>query len=374
MKFIVASDIHLGHRKTVARKMIEGLKKCIFNPKVLRDIDAVFIPGDFIDRELSFSSPEALLINEFMAFMLRISQDTNTAIRFLDGTPSHDWGQTEHIMRIKEGLGLTTDVHFYTGFQIVQDPTLDLVIGYVCDEYKANYEVTEKEVEEKLTTLGVKPDLFFLHGFFSFQVPKLNIKTYDPDKWCNWATAIYIGHDHNHKSYKNITIPGSFDRCTHGEEGPKGYLIVEKVGKSYVTTFKENPYATKYITLELAERTDEDIYEHVNEILLLQKPLDDDSYLSHGRIKLRLSPKHNLTGAIKDWRKKFPNIGFDIETKKKQQIELIETNERLLRETNVINITSGNITELITSTMESRSPNCLTDNVLKEIEFLKSEM
>lgn len=374
MRFIVASDIHLGHRKTHAATMIKGLKKCIFNLAVLKDVDAVFIPGDFIDRELSFSSPEALLINEFMAFILRISQDTNTAIRFLDGTPSHDWGQTEHIIRIKEGLGLKTDVHFYTGFEIVKDPTLDLVIGYVSDEYRATYEVTEKEVEEKLATLGVMPDLFFLHGFFEFQVPKLNIKTYNSANWTKWAKAIYIGHDHNHKAFLNITIPGSFDRCTHGEEGPKGYLVVDKVGDNYVTTFKENPYATKYITFELADKTDEEVYEHVNEILNLQKPLDDDSYFTHGRIKLRLSQKHNLAVAIKEWRKKFDTIGFDIETKKQQEIEVIERNEKILRETNVLNITEANIGGLLTATMEEKSPSCLSDEVLKEIEFLKSEL
>ncbi len=374
MKFIVVSDLHLGSRKTPTESTIKGLKKCIFNLQALKDIDAVFFTGDFTDRELSYSSTEAMLITEFEAYMLRIADDTNTALRILEGTPYHEWGQVEHLIRIKNGLGLSTDVEYYTGFQIVTDPTLDLVIGYVCDEYSTSYVDAEKIVEEKLITLGVKPDLFFLHGFFGFQVPKLDIKTYDENKWKNWAYAIYIGHDHTNKSKGIITIPGSFNRTSHGEEGPKGYLVVEKVGNRYKTEFKINPYATKYITLEFNDTSDVDVYTYVTDILNLRRALNDDTYLTSGRLKLRLSPSHNLTNAIRDWRKAFPNIGLDVEIKKKQKIEVIEYNERLLRENNVINITADNISDLLTKDMSDRNPDCLTAGVIKEIEFLKSEM
>ena len=58
MKYIVTSDIHLGHKNTPTEHIIRSFKTHILNDKN-KDIDVLFIAGDLFDHLLYLNTKEA---------------------------------------------------------------------------------------------------------------------------------------------------------------------------------------------------------------------------------------------------------------------------------------------------------------------------
>ena len=79
-----------------------------------------------------------------------------------------------------------------------------------------------------ITSGLTKVDYAVMHGQFDYQLPKhiTGMPRHDSQKYLDIVKHyIFIGHIHTHSVYDRIIAQGSFDRLTHGQEEPKGYVV-----------------------------------------------------------------------------------------------------------------------------------------------------
>lgn len=256
---LAVSDIHLGHSRTSTESIIANLDEQITNDKVLCNINFLCIVGDLFDSQLTLSLPEVSMIDRWIAKLLRMCQKYDIILRVLEGTPSHDRGQSERFTTINEihekNSGTATDLQYVKTLSIEHNDKLGIDILYVPDEWNATAEETLIEVKELMTCKMLDSvDYAFMHGNFHYQLPShiKGIPRHDEEEYQRLVKhKIYIGHIHKHTVLNKIIAQGSFDRLSHGEEEPKGFIItnVEKDGTHNVT-FIENVNAKKYITVD----------------------------------------------------------------------------------------------------------------------------
>jgi hypothetical protein len=100
-----------------------------------------------------------------------------------------------------------------------------------------------------------KVDLIFFHGGFEFQLHvNARHKAHVLALWESITVfGILSGHIHKPVKQGKLMTSGSFDRTAHGEEHPKGGLVVElDKGKNfYNPVFWENKNALPYLSIKV---------------------------------------------------------------------------------------------------------------------------
>ena len=89
-KYLVFSDVHLGHPRTTTEEIIDHLNAFFNDFTNFTDLDAIFIAGDLFDRLLDNHSDEYHRIVIWCAKLLQFCVKHNIKLRVLEGTPSHD--------------------------------------------------------------------------------------------------------------------------------------------------------------------------------------------------------------------------------------------------------------------------------------------
>lgn len=370
-RFIILSDVHLGHPRTPTWHTIQRLKRYVINAAAMSDADAILITGDFFDRLLMLPAAEVAEIYDFIKEMLVLSVKCKCPIRILEGTPSHDWKQSTKVIEFNELSSIKADVQYVDKLSIVHDDSLGMTIGYVPDEWSETCEQTTEEFRELLATHGLdRVDIILMHGMFEFQVPAAAAKAtshFKEDIWNEWVNkAIFIGHDHRFKHKYNIVIPSSFNRLAQNEEDAKGFLVADIDGDLVDVFHVENEDAMSYVTIGNKDMSDYDIVKAVDSVLCKFA----EETIPFGFISVKYHEKYDLTPHIVEWKKAFKNVSV-VGVKESDEAKIkAEVDSNFKLEGDVINITEENVDGMILREVDV--PSELMEIFVKEVEFIKA--
>lgn len=297
IKYLVTSDVHLGHENTPTTHIIQSFKTHILSD-IHKDLDILFISGDLFDRLLDLNSKEVYFIIEFFNYLLSYCTVNNIRLRVLEGTPSHDWGQSQILVKLNDIRTNKCDLKYHKVLDIEYIEELNHHILYIPDEWTNSHDELEQQIQVKLQEHSItKVDTAILHGQFQYQIAgkKYGGFHYKEEYFLNLIKGfIHVGHYHTYTYLDRIIANGSLERLVHGEEDPKGYVVVQN--NTY--TFFENTSAYIYKTIHATaamtlERLDKQIAKYPKESrirILLSK--DHPFNLIFSEIKLRYLDYH----------------------------------------------------------------------------------
>ncbi len=224
-------DIHLGHPRTPTALIVDNLWKALPDNAQTSELDLVILAGDIFDRQIPFSDDNTVYVHLWIHSLLKLCVKHGIILRVLEGTRSHDWGQPREIVRLNGTYGIGADVRYIDTLELEWIAPLEMRVLWVPDEYRVKAIDTQREVESLLSEKGWdKVDFTVLHGMFTHQAPpgaQGKLDTHDP-QWYQSITRYFVfgAHIHQQSVYGNILAAASFDRLSHGDEGPKGHYRV----------------------------------------------------------------------------------------------------------------------------------------------------
>lgn len=261
--FAVISDVHLGHQRTPTEKIIETLERIFPDNAKTAALDLIWITGDLFDKLLMLPEYRVILVHGWICRFLKLCKKHDILVRVLEGTPSHDYKQSRLLVSANEEGGIGADLVYHGSVAIERIERFDMTVLYVPDEMGTGDEVW-KLTQQKLQEAGVSQvDFAMMHGCFEFQLPPAahseslhrQIRYEDIVR-----RVIVIGHDHIHKQSGKVWVPGSTERLTHGEEGPKGHLRGKALENRTEMSFVENVHAKIYKTVDVKGLSLSDTY------------------------------------------------------------------------------------------------------------------
>lgn len=259
IKYIVISDVHLGHRNNSAKSIIDNIK-VFFNGYAKREdgLDIIFIAGDLFDSLLDLSKDDIYDIIVWLDIFLNYCYVNNIKLRILEGTPSHDWKQSKLSTIVHDICKTKIDILYVDTLYIEKNVDLGINILYIPDEWNTDTSITYNQALSLMKENKIdKVDIVIMHGQFQYQLPNPNIKApkhIESDYLNITKYLIHIGHVHQYSVFERIIAQGSFDRLCHGDEIPKGgtYNVINKDG-TYESVFIENKLAKTFVTLNVKE-------------------------------------------------------------------------------------------------------------------------
>lgn len=296
MRYVVCSDIHLGHKRTPTSHIINSFKTSILTQKNA-DIDLLFIAGDLFDKLLDLNSKEVREIIGFFNHLLDYCTTNSIKLRVLYGTPSHDHNQSEILVKLNDIRTTPADLRYFNILDIEYLPEYDKYVLYIPDEWSHSHQDIENQITDKLNILGItQVDIAILHGQFTYQVkgafPGL---FYNENYFLSLVKGfIHIGHYHSHSYFDRIIANGSLERLAHNEEEPKGYVIVHN--KTYSFVHNHNAYIYKTIKVTpttTLEKLDKQIRKYpVNSYIQLQVADDHPFAITFQELRVRYMDYH----------------------------------------------------------------------------------
>ena len=303
IRYAVLSDLHLGHPRNTQSEIISALGVYFngYTPRV--DLDILFFAGDVFDQLLPYPGVEESEIAVWIAEIFRFCEASNCKLRVLEGTPSHDRGQSAAFNTIHKALKSKVDFKYIDVLCIEEMKDLDITVLYVPDEWSPTPERTYADVKKALKEANLeKADIAIMHGLFGFQLPRLQgrIPKHDEQSYLDVVRyLINIGHIHTSSVFERILAQGSFDRLSHGEEEVKGGMecVIRKDG-TMAYYFIENKLSKSFRTVNLRVR---DIDETIKQIERVADKLRQGSY-----IRLRAKKDHPALIALAEVKRRFP--------------------------------------------------------------------
>jgi len=325
IRYLGLADIHLGHNKVKTEYTVNNLRYFFRkNKDDILTVDIIFVFGDVFDRLLSNASLDSILAYGWLSELLLFCKNNNIKLRILEGTPSHDRKQVKQLTEIIKSLGINNEIDYkyYDTLDIEIMEDLGISILYIPDEYRPTADEVLKEVKRKLKEYNLdKVDIIAMHGAFKYQIPNIQSDAFhDQDVYSDLANyTVNCGHVHNRSNYKNILVPGSFDRLTFADENDEkgGLLVTLKKNKGFDYKVLLNERAAIFKSFDLSSNS---IDEVKTELEKLNSKTDRLIFV-------------RLIGDIKnetllEFRDKFDNIRFTISNKKElTQSELLDKSE-----------------------------------------------
>lgn len=311
-RYLSLGDVHLGNHLTPTALIIHNLDRYCLTDDRLKEVDMVIITGDLFDRLLHNADDNVKLINRWITrFMFRCAM-YDVMIRVVEGTPSHDRGQSNFFVEQADNAGIKVDLHYATTLSIEYIEKLDAHFLYVPDKWRADTQTTLDEVRVLLKDKGLtKVDFAVMHGAFEYQLPSIvKEPTHDSVVYLDLVTYfIMIGHVHHPTRRDRILAAGSFDRITHGEEGPKGFYDVSVESEEvHRVVFVENRGAKRYDTLDChgldTKQVNVAVRQKVSELP------------KRSAIRLRCDPNDAAMGDIESFKREYPNMDWTLKVEK----------------------------------------------------------
>lgn len=307
VRYLVLSDIHLGHKRTPTKTIVTNLVLFFKNYRHKDDLDIIFFAGDVFDASLELKSDDIGEVMWFLGWLFEYCAQYSIILRVLEGTPSHDWAQSKVFGHVAGLTKSNVDYKYVNALSIEKIEGPELTVLYMPDEWNLT---TDKTYDEVLSLLRdnhlSKVDIGIFHGMFAYQAPPMATKlpVHDEAKYLSVVRYfINIGHVHSASVFDRILAQGSFDRLSHGDESPKGaFEVTLSKDGDHSFCFIENPHAVIYKTLMLKSQ---DIAGSVKEIEKLCKPYPKGSH-----IRLKASKTHPAIVAFDELRKKFIDFNF----------------------------------------------------------------
>lgn len=345
-KYLVLSDIHLGHNTNKTKNISNNLKSFLnYYEEELKGLEVLFIAGDTFDCCLSTYQSDFIDAIETLTYILNWCNDKKCKLRILEGTPSHDWKQVNVVYEIMDKLDLKEKIDFkYVDTLAVENLNGKNVL-YIPDEYRETAEETYNEIEKLLIKLKLQEvDIVVMHGQFHYQIP-LGLKTsHDEDKFLKLCKEyIHIGHIHTHSHYQRIVAQGSFDRLAHNEEEAKGGVLVSD-GK---WKFLENINSMLFLTYDFRFLDDTGIMKELN---LIKNTIKKDS-----AIRFIVANKEHFLNMDKNIKLILSQYKVKIQVNDPLSIKSLNKEENIVKKEQIksFEIRKDNILELIRNEFES---------------------
>lgn len=305
LKILVFSDVHLGHRRTPTELIIDNLMKAVPDNTTSNDLDMIIIPGDLFDRFLNLPQDDTYQIHSFIGWLLTLCKKRNITLRVLEGTPSHDWKQPKLIDQINEIVG--ADAKHMPVLDIEHIDRFGIDILYIPDEWSHDNDDTWNQVQRLMIEKQLdKVDFTVMHGQFAYQLPPhVDAPVHNPDRYADITRHyVFCGHVHIPSQYRNIIVPGSFDRLSHGEEGAKGsWIITVNPEGDDTVVFNENKTAMTYMTIDCVGLDIDDV------LSLVENKVNACRYGS--RIRISASDDDPINSSIHVLSQKYPGLHFE---------------------------------------------------------------
>ena len=359
---LTISDVHLGHPRTPTKLIIDNLIEQIFHDPRAREVDVIWVSGDLFDKLITVPDPNNFLIIYFISRLLYFCEKYDVGLRVLEGTGSHDYGQSKIIGEILAGSNRKVDYKYFDKVTIDYDERLDRHVLYVPDEVNHDSSITWHEVQKLLAEHNLeKVDYAIMHGFFEFQLPE---HVHNPGAHLSFRYEsivkrhVLIGHHHTHRIEGKIIVPGSFDRLAHNEEGTKGHIRIKDYGTRSEVSFIGNPTAKIYKTIRLFDSTLEEALKRIDTQVLDTPP--GSAYA------IKAASTDPIAKAMDLVRSRHPQFVwtsvFEREDTKSQRIEEIELSY------NPIKITNENLVSLLAPRLNPKCDPTTYDRAIRLLE------
>lgn len=341
LNIAVLSDIHLGHHRTNTYHIVKALRHALPDNEETANLDLILLAGDVFDRLLTLPQEEVEEIQQWIADLLSLCRRHNILLRVLEGTPSHDWKQSQQFENINNGLEYPANLKFVGTLSIETIEELGgLTVLYVPDEWNHDASVTWVQVNELLKQHGLeKVDVACMHGQFEYQLPIESIKSHNSE-WYKSIVRHYIviGHVHIRTENGIILAQGSLDRLSHGEEAPKGHyrMCISPNGNWH--WFVENTLAKLYLTVDVRGWKLEQLHKYLAE----HEHLPDDT-----SFRFMFERDSELARSLKDIKKLYPQFKFSTQMedlKKAEDIHIQRKDDKIVQP---ISMTANNIDHLV---------------------------
>lgn len=366
LNIAVVSDIHLGHKRNDTEFIIKNLDNEFADNAETAKLDLLVLAGDVFDRLLNLSDDCVYAIDGWIFRLLKLCKKHNIVLRVLYGTPSHDREQPYRFVHLNDRAGIGADVKYVSELSIEYIASLGINVLYVPDEWEEDPQDTLVQVKELMTSRGLQTvDYAFMHGQFSFQLQSfIKAPKHDEEEYLRLVDKlIFIGHVHVFNRFKRIIAQGSFDRLSHGEEGPKGHVRATVKSKDdYNLVFVENKNARIYKTIECE---DLNLQETLNKIYKGVEDIADGSF-----VRVLCSKDNPILTEMDQLVRYRPLITWSKQVKvvdEEEHIADVEINEEYVP----ITITRENIVKLVMARIQSKNPDPvvheMANNILLEV-------
>lgn len=321
LKIASISDIHLGHRQTPTRRILENLRQAFPDTEETGELDIILIVGDLFDGPLGFYSDDAFLVLLWMFDFVKMCKRRDIIVRVLEGTRSHDWKQNVWFPVVETISALDVDVKYISELSIEYIEKLDINILYVPDEWRPETDQTWMEVKQLLAERNLlQVDFTALHGAFDEQMPEqADCPKHSAERYQSITRYnVFAGHIHQKWVYGKILGNGSFDRLIHGEEEPKGHWRVHyRNGESVKTKFVENTEAMLYRTIKCVKLPVEEAMKKIDQAT---QNIPDGSHL-----RILAASTDAVVNALDLIKKKYRQFVWTVKTsdKKDSQAKLL---------------------------------------------------
>ena len=261
LRILNVSDQHTLHPRTPTVKTLESMTDLFCRPRWLaREVDLAIFSGDFFDGPGDLPDYNVVLTQQWIANWLVMCRDSDTPLFVLEGTPSHDNGQSKLFEVLNTGIG--ADLRYVREVSIEWVERFGIHVLFIPDEKGTGDEVWE-EVQRLLALNGLeKVDYAVMHGLFDFHLPAHVV---DPKAHLRYRYEsivrrwVFVGHHHTHRVEGRIITPGSVQRNKHGEEEDKGCVYLhdrlDTPPKRGFVQFMRNRLAKEYRTFQTRDRT-----------------------------------------------------------------------------------------------------------------------
>lgn len=345
LKIAVISDVHLGHLRNEAKYILNNLDNNFLGHPDVKDAQIIFIAGDLFDRLLEPTSPDKPIIYMWFIRLCLFCSKNNIALRILEGTPSHDWKQSEILPTIKDISSLDLDFKYVKTLSIEYFDKFGINVLYVPDEWRPKTEETLEQVHDLMKSKGLETvDFAIMHGNFEYQLPShiRGIPRHSSEEYLKIVTEyVFIGHIHTHSRFNRIIAQGSFDRLSHGEEEPKGFMIADvDIGKNDRNAyFIENKGARIHKTIDC---TDMDLQETIEHITRIVTDLPGDAF-----VRIQAQDKHPLFSDMDVLLKICPTITWSKKAIVEEKTQLIRVDESVDEIYKAVTLTKENLAPIL---------------------------
>lgn len=256
---MVISDIHVGamNLEKLHNEYLEMFIKKIYS---MDKLDFLIIAGDTFDHKFYLNDKEATVAYVMLKELVLACKEKEAVIRIVYGTESHECNQYDILSLLK----------IYDKIEVIkyakeEELLEDLHILYLPEEHLLD----KDKYYEKFFSNNKKYDYVFGHGVIRevmkdvvVHIQNTDTNTKNKRKKVPVFTSaelkrvckgqIYFGHYHINQEIDNTIFSiSSFSRWKYGEEGRKGYYILNcNTDKNkYTQEFIENTMADDYKTI-----------------------------------------------------------------------------------------------------------------------------
>lgn len=365
------SDIHLGANRTTTPEILSAFYNVFDKDKLFENIDVLIIAGDLFDRLLEVNNQNLNDIVIWMSYVIRQCERKDIHLMILAGTKSHDRDQNQIWVAIANAMRSSCKLHYADTLSIVYFKDWDMNVLFVPDNWNTDASVTWSEVQDLLQAKGLtQVDFAVMHGQFQHQLPEfISEKSPVTHQNYNYLSIvkhyIFVGHIHTHSVFERILAQGSFERLSHGEEEPKGYLMAAMMlgtnGSNDWYSFVANTKAKNYITINCLNL---DLEEALKKIASSIEILSDGEYArieaeKTSPIFANMVEVMALAPLIK-----WSTLKRDLEQEAEEKTHVSHTE---LQEWQPIKVDKTNIIDVIQAELNSLTIDTTTSNYIMEV-------